>query len=98
MSAHSRTLTAEAVDHLQRLAAQLEAHAFRVELKSRTGLFPRLHVINPMAPARTEDVYASHEVDGVWSYWFSWAGRIGEAEDVATAAERIASVLHVIRR
>lgn len=98
MSAQSRTLTAEAVDHLQRLAAQLEAHAFRVELKSRTGLFPRLHVINPMAPARTEDVFASHEVDGAWWFWLSWAGRIGEAEDVATAAERIANVLHVIRR
>jgi hypothetical protein len=88
----------EAVDHLQRLAAQLEAHAFQVCLRSPAGLFPRLHVINPMAPARTEDVLAAHEADGEWWFWLSWAGRIGHAEDVATAAERVASVLHVIRR
>ncbi|MFF5208999.1 hypothetical protein [Streptosporangium sp. NPDC000396] len=88
----------EAVDHLRRLAAQLEAHSFKVHLKSSPGLFPRLHVINPMAPAVTEDVLAAHEEDGEWWFWLSWAGRIGHAEDVATAAERVASVLHVIRR
>ena len=88
----------EAVDHLQRLAAQLEAHAFQVCLRSPAGLFPRLHVINPMAPARTEDVLAAYEDDGEWWFWLSSAGRIGHAEDVATAAERVASVLHVIRR
>ena len=98
MRPDSHMMTADAVDHLQRLAFQLEAHAFQVELKARTGLFPRLHVINPMAPARTEDVFAAHEDDGEWWFWLSWAGRIGQAEDVATAAERIASVLHVIRR
>ncbi|GAA5055588.1 hypothetical protein HNP84_006255 [Thermocatellispora tengchongensis] len=98
MNADSHAMTADAVDHLQRLALQLEAHAFQVELKSRTGLFPRLHVINPMNPARTEDVFAAHEDGGEWWFWLSWAGRIGQAEDVATAAERIASVLHVIRR
>ncbi|SDQ32123.1 hypothetical protein [Thermostaphylospora chromogena] len=90
--------TSEAVDHLQRLACQLEAHAFKVELRSCTGLFPRLHVINPMAPSRTEDVFAAHEQNGEWWFWLSWAGRIGHADDVATAAERIATVLHVTRR
>jgi hypothetical protein len=98
MRSDSPPVTADAIDHLQRLALQLEAHAFQVELKSRTGLFPRLHVINPIAPARTEDVFAAHEDDGEWWFWLSWAGRIGQAEDVATAAERIATVLHVIRR
>ncbi|MER5644539.1 MULTISPECIES: hypothetical protein [Streptosporangium] len=88
----------EGIDHLRRLAAQLEAHAFQVRLRSAAGLYPRLHVINPMAPARTEDVLAAHEEDGEWWFWLSWAGRIGHAEDVATAAERVASVLHVIRR
>ncbi|GAA3131619.1 hypothetical protein [Streptosporangium carneum] len=88
----------EAVDHLRRLASQLEAHSFQVRLKSSPGLYPRLHVINPMAPTMTEDVLAAHEEDGEWWFWLSWAGRIGQAEDVATAAERVASVLHVIRR
>ncbi|MFJ2031660.1 hypothetical protein [Streptosporangium sp. NPDC087985] len=88
----------EAADHLRRLAAQLEAHSFQVRLKASAGLFPRLHVINPMVPAMTEDVLAAHEADGEWWFWLSWAGRIGHAEDVATAAERVASVLHVIRR
>ncbi|MGC5015384.1 hypothetical protein ACLQ2R_31890 [Streptosporangium sp. DT93] len=88
----------EAVDHLRRLAAQLEAHAFQVRLRSPAGPCPRLHVINPMVPAMTEDVLAAHEEDGEWWFWLSWAGRIGQVEDVATAAERVASVLHVIRR
>ncbi|MEU4829521.1 hypothetical protein [Streptosporangium sp. NPDC023615] len=88
----------EAVDHLRRLAAQLEAHAFQVRLSSPAEPHPRLHVTNPMVPAVTEDVLAAHEEDGEWWFWLSWAGRIGQAEDVATAAERVASVLHVIRR
>ncbi|GII78479.1 hypothetical protein Sru01_34610 [Sphaerisporangium rufum] len=97
-TAPSDVPTAEAVDHLERLAAQLEAHAFQVRLTARTGLYPRLRVINPMAPSITEDVLASHERDGEWWFWLSWAGRIGHASDIVTAAERIASVLHVIRR
>ncbi|MFD0885313.1 hypothetical protein ACFQ08_12225 [Streptosporangium algeriense] len=88
----------EAVDHLRRLASQLEAHSFQVHLRSSHGPYPRLHVVNPMAPTMTEDVLASHDDDGEWWFWLSWAGRIGQAEDVATAAERVASVLHVIRR
>ncbi|MET8140659.1 hypothetical protein ABZU32_10150 [Sphaerisporangium sp. NPDC005288] len=90
--------SAEALDHLERLAAQLEAHAFQVRLTARTGLYPRLRVINPMAPAVTEDVLAANAADGEWWFWLSWAGRIGHASDIVTAAERIASVLHVIRR
>ncbi|MBG0815643.1 hypothetical protein [Planomonospora sp. ID82291] len=88
----------EAVDHLRRLAAYLEAQSFRTRLRTREGPAPHLHVINPMVPARTEDVLAAHEEDGEWWFWLSWAGRIGHAEDVATAAERVVSVLQVIRR
>ncbi|WP_169947894.1 hypothetical protein [Microbispora sp. H11081] len=88
----------EAMDHLERLAAQLEAHSFQVRLTAPAGLYPRLRVINPMEPAMAEDVLASNASDGEWWYWLSWAGRIGHASDVVTAAERIASVLHVIRR
>ncbi|MGI5486475.1 hypothetical protein [Microtetraspora malaysiensis] len=88
----------EAMDHLQRLAAQLEAHSFQVRLTAPAGLNPRLRVINPMEPTMAEDVLASDASDGEWWYWLSWAGRIGHASDVVTAAERIASVLHVIRR
>ncbi|WP_235558119.1 hypothetical protein [Sphaerimonospora mesophila] len=89
---------AEALDHLQRLAAQLEAHSFQVRLTAPNGRHPSLRVINPMEPSMAEDVLASDETDGEWWYWLSWAGRIGHASDVVTAAERIASVLHVIRR
>ncbi|MFI0421512.1 hypothetical protein C1I98_05380 [Spongiactinospora gelatinilytica] len=97
MRSEGVVVAADAVDHLQRLALQLEAHAFQAEVESRGGPSPRLHVINPVAPARTEDVFAAHEEDGEWWFWLSWAGRIGPAEDVATAAERVASVMHVIR-
>ncbi|WP_433497521.1 hypothetical protein ACQP1K_21605 [Sphaerimonospora sp. CA-214678] len=88
----------EALDHLQRLAAQLEAHSFQVRLTAANGRHPSLRVINPMEPSMAEDVLASDGADGEWWYWLSWAGRIGHASDVVTAAERIASVLHVIRR
>ncbi|WP_067178966.1 hypothetical protein [Microtetraspora niveoalba] len=88
----------EAVDHLQRLAAQLEAHSYQVRLTASAGLYPRLRVVNPMEPTMSEDVLASDANDGEWWYWLSWAGRIGHASDVVTAAERIASVLQVIRR
>ncbi|GAB2444921.1 hypothetical protein [Streptosporangium sandarakinum] len=88
----------QAVDHLRRLAAQLEAHSFKVCLDAPAGPPPRLHVTNPMVPTVSEDVLAAHEEDGEWWFWLSWAGRIGHAEDIATAAERVASVLHVARR
>jgi len=88
----------EAREHLERLAAQLEAHAFQVRLSAPSGLYPRLRVINPLAPSVTEDVLAADSSDGEWYFWLSWAGRIGHASDVVTAAERIASVLHVMRR
>lgn len=93
-----RSTASEARDHLERLAAQLEAHAFKVKLSTPAGLYPRLHVINPVAPSVTEDVLAADSADGEWWFWLSWAGRIGHASDIVTAAERIASVLHVIRR
>ncbi|GIH97116.1 hypothetical protein ACFFMN_19905 [Planobispora siamensis] len=88
----------DAVGHLRRLAAQLEAHSFLVDLKAPEDPLPRLHVVNPMVPAMTEDVLAAHEEDGEWWFWLSWAGRLGHADDIATVAERVASVLHVIRR
>lgn len=89
---------AQALDHLARLAAQLEANSFEVRLTAPAGSHPSLRVFNPMEPSVSEDVLASAATDGEWWYWLSWAGRIGHASDVVTAAERIASVLHVSRR
>ena len=87
-----------AIEHLERLAAQLEAHAFQVRLSAPEDGSPTLRVINPMEPSMAEDVLASDMNDGEWWYWLSWGGRIGHASDVVTAAERIASVLYVTRR
>ena len=98
MTTDLRSTAGEALEHLERLATQLDAHAFTVRLSAPTGLYPRLHVINPLAPTVTEDVLAADSSDGEWWFWLSWAGRIGHASDIVTAAERIASVLHVIRR
>lgn len=98
MTTDLRSAADEARDHLERLATQLEAHAFTVRLSAPAGHYPRLHVINPLAPSVTEDVLAADSADGEWWFWLSWAGRIGHASDIVTAAERIASVLHVIRR
>ncbi|GHH66951.1 hypothetical protein GCM10017673_13320 [Streptosporangium violaceochromogenes] len=91
----------EAVGHLRRLASHLEVYSLKARLRSSPGSsshHPHLHVVNPVAPAVTEDVIATDEENGEWWFWLSWAGRIGQAEDVATAAERVAGVLYVMRR
>lgn len=89
---------AEAVGHLRRPASHLEVYSLKVRLRSFPGPYPHLHVVNPVTPAVTEDAIAADEESGEWWFRLSWAGRIGQAEDVATVAERVVGVLYVMRR
>src|SRR5690606_12128617 len=59
---------------------------------------PRLQVINPVAPALTEQVLAKPDSNGVWHYWFPWPALIAAVDDIPTAADRIERVLAEVGR
>lgn len=80
------------LDHLEKLGEALVERGFRVRLTVPPGRPACLHVMNPDSSALAENILAEVGVDGWW-YWWSWAERIGVAEDVDAAADRVARVL-----
>lgn len=82
------------IEYLEELGDELVKRGFRVRLTLPRGQSPSLHVLNPDASALTENILAEQGADGWW-YWWSWAERIAAADDVATAADRVALVLAV---
>jgi hypothetical protein len=54
---------------------------------------PCVRVTNTHLARMSEDVYAAPGGDGRWSFWWSWADRIGPIDDIETAALTIAYVL-----
>src|SRR6266478_3225293 len=58
---------------LEGLAEVLAHHVLRARLMMPRGRVPSLHVVNPLAAALTEDVYAGRGQDGLWWFWWSWA-------------------------
>jgi hypothetical protein len=79
--------------HLEGLGEALTTLGLRTRLMEPQGRIPSLHVVNPLAPVLAEDIYAGRGQDGVWWFWWSWAERIGESDDLDAAAARIARVL-----
>jgi hypothetical protein len=84
---------AEAVTHLEALAAELAARGWPARLNTPPGRLPSLHAANPEpgAAALAEDIYAAPVADGTWRYWWPWAQPI--AADPAGAAEVITRAL-----
>ena len=80
---------------LEELAAILAERGLRTRLMTPPGRVPSLHVVNPLASALAEDVYAGRGQDGLWWFWWSWAERIAAGEDPEGAATLIARVLAV---
>ncbi len=80
-------------DYLERLAEALAQRGLKTRLMAPKGRIPSLHVVNPAASVLAEDIYAGRGQDGTWWFWWSWAERIGESEDLDAAATRIARVL-----
>lgn len=70
------------------LAGEMTTRGYRTILRTSTGAQPCLHVVNPRAPALSEQVY-SH--DG--NYFFSWGQAIAACDEPATAAAILARVL-----
>ncbi len=78
---------------LEELAEVLAGHGLRTRLMTPPGRVPSLHVVNPVASALAEDVYAGRGQDGLWWFWWSWAERIAAGEDLEGAATMIEHVL-----
>jgi hypothetical protein len=78
---------------LEGLAELLVRRGWRARIMTPSGRVPSLHVVNPVAGALAEDVYAGRGQDGLWWFWWSWAERIALSEDVEAAAARIERVL-----
>jgi hypothetical protein len=78
---------------LEGLADLLIRRGWRARVMTPPGRVPSLHVVNPLAGALAEDVYAGRGQDGLWWFWWSWAERIALSEDLETAAARIERVL-----
>jgi hypothetical protein len=79
--------------YLEGLADALAQRGLRTRIMAPQGRIPSLHVVNPLASALAEDIYAGRGQDGTWWFWWSWAERIGESDDLDGAAARIARVL-----
>ena len=80
---------------LEGLAGALTSRGLRARIMTPPGRVPSLHVVNPLAGALAEDVYAGRGQDGLWWFWWSWAERIALSEDLEAAAARIERVLAV---
>jgi hypothetical protein len=80
---------------LEDLADVLTRRGLRARIMTPAGRVPSLHVVNPLAGALADDVYAGRGQDGLWWFWWSWAERIALSQDVEAAAARIERVLAV---
>jgi hypothetical protein len=78
---------------LEGLADVLVRRGWRARVVTPQGRVPSVHVVNPLAGALAEDVYAGRGQDGRWWFWWSWAERIALSEDVEAAAASIERVL-----
>jgi hypothetical protein len=91
--APAATSAQQGTAYLEGLGEALTGLGLRTRLMAPQGRIPSLHVVNPLASMLAEDIYAGRGQDGVWWFWWSWAERIGESEDLGSAAARIARVL-----
>jgi hypothetical protein len=80
---------------LERLADVLIGRGLRARVMTPPGRVPSVHVVNPLASALAEDVYAGRGQDGLWWFWWSWAERIAASDDLETAAAKIERVLAI---
>jgi hypothetical protein len=85
-------ITVESV-YLEKLGEELEHRGLEAFVMAPPGRRPSLYVTNPRARALEENVYAGLGSDGMWWFWWSWAERIGLADDIDQSAATVARVL-----
>lgn len=90
MPAHSGAAAGTDLDltELEKLAPELIARGLEADIRTPTGKLPYLDVRNPRAQALTEKVYAQAD-----AYWFGWAQRIADCDEIAEAADTVTRVL-----
>jgi hypothetical protein len=84
--------------YLEKLGEELEHRGLEAFVMAPPGRRPSLYVTNPGARALEENVYAALGSDGLWWFWWSWAERIGHADDIDQAATTVARVLSLPAR
>lgn len=83
--------------YLDKLADELTHRGMEAWLMTPQGRVPSVYVVNPAARALEDNVYVDCGKDGLWWFWWSWAERIGVADDIDQAASTIARVLSLPR-
>jgi hypothetical protein len=83
-------LAADVAD-LEALAAELATYGLQASVASVRGRPPCLDVRNPRASVLTERVYAQ----AGW-FWWSWAERIANCDELTKAAAILARVLRTV--
>jgi hypothetical protein len=81
--------------YLEKLGAELAHRGLETFVMAPPGRVPSLYVTNPDARALEESVYVTLGTDGQWWFWWSWAERIGVADDLDSAADTVARVLRL---
>jgi hypothetical protein len=84
-------------EYLDKLAEELTHRGFEAWVMAPPGRVPSVYVVNPVARALEENVYAARGKDGLWWFWWSWAERISVADDLDAAATAITRVLALPR-
>lgn len=88
----------DAIDQLERLAAELGERGFTASLRLKPQRPTTLSVTNTVAPALTETVFAApKDGEGLW-FWFPWPAPITPIDDIQDAADRIERVLAEVGR
>jgi hypothetical protein len=78
--------------HLERLGKALEDRGFLIEV-ARAIAKPYLTVADAGQPQLNERVYCEQDQGSSWYFCWPWQALIGVADDLATAAGEIASVI-----
>jgi hypothetical protein len=87
----------QATVYLEKLGEELGHRGLEAFIMAPPGRVPSLYVVNPAARALEENVYVGLCSDGMWWFWWSWAERIGLADDIDGAAATITRVLSLPR-
>jgi hypothetical protein len=84
----------DATVQVEALARELSQRGFATTVRANGPRHPCVRVTNTHVARMSEDVYAAPGRDGQWSFWWSWADRIGPIGDIEAAAVAIAYVLN----
>lgn len=88
---------ATATAHLLHLIKHLTRDGLSARIHVDRHGHPQAIVVNPDAPALSEDVSAAPQ-EGTWWYWWSWSEKIAPVDEVDAAAARICHVLTPLGR